>query len=55
MEMPPQERKQFNAPLAAPFGTLQDRTLDTRVPGLKENPGPGDYNMPNTTKVVGSD
>lgn len=55
MERPIQERKQFNAPLAAPFGTLEDRTLDTRKPGLKDNPGPGDYNVPSSTMVVSAD
>ena len=53
MEKPLQEKKSFGQPLVAPFGTLQDRSLDTRNPGLKSNPGPGDYKFPLSVKHTG--
>lgn len=37
------EKKSFVNPLAAAFGTLEERSLDTRKPGIKNNPGPGEY------------
>jgi len=45
MEKDSTAKKSFGAPLAAPFGTTEDRQLDTRAPGLKSNPGPGDYSI----------
>ena len=42
-EKPPQDKKEFKNPLAGAFGTLEERSLDTRKPGLKNNPGPGEY------------
>ena len=43
LDKPPQEKKSFANPLAAAFGTLEERSLDTRKPGTKNNPGPGEY------------
>lgn len=48
-------KKTFNAPLAAPFGSLVDRQdIGSTIANVKENPGPGQYNMP-STKVARND
>lgn len=54
MEKPVQEKKSFNKPLAAPFGSLEERNLDTRQPGLKDNPGPGNYKLTSSAQLFGN-
>ena len=37
------QKKAFGGPMAAAFGTTDDRKLDTTTPSIVKNPGPGTY------------
>ena len=36
-------KKSFGGPMAAAFGSTDNRKLDTTSPGVVKNPGPGAY------------
>ncbi len=40
-------KKSFGGPMAAAFGSTDNRKLDTTSPGIIRNPGPGAYLVKN--------